>query len=590
MRNVSPGNEQIAIDFLLLQEAYSGLSNEYTALKNSLEQKNQLNYTINGIAEVISNAHINFTNESHQKAIQYTLETIGKNTHASRCTLFIFKDEDLVDYIHEWCQTEDDSQIDKFKGVKLSQFQKVKSAFLSRTSFIVNHPEELPEDALGERSWMTDKGFRSVIFTPLILDNILVGALAIYGPYLEPVIWDIRAENYLKLVGKLVLSLLMRLRMEVNLIESEYFFKESQKAGHIGSYKADFIKDDWETSEVMDEIFGIDKSYKRNIQSWLNIVYSEDRDMMNTYFFDDVAKQRKPFNKEYRIQRINDGVIRWVHGLGMAEFNNEGNIISLIGTIQDITNRKIEEMSRLKIEENLRINLLALESKNTQLNDFCSIVSHNIRGPLVNISMLVDYIESSSDENEKSRMLKKMKPVLATLNDTFTELIESLQVRQDVGIPNDHIELKTEIAKVIRLYETEITSYNVVININVSAAPVLHYPSKYITSILLNLISNAIKYRYPDRRLEISIKTEYQGDKIIMSVSDNGLGINLKLHQEHLFKVRKVFHKHPNANGFGLYMTKTQIDAMGGKIWVKSEPEVGSTFFIEFINQKHCND
>ena len=179
MRNVSPGNEQIAIDFLLLQEAYSGLSNEYTALKNSLEQKNQLNYTINGIAEVISNAHINFTNESHQKAIQYTLETIGKNTHASRCTLFIFKDEDLVDYILEWCQTEDDSQIDKFKGVKLSQFQKVKSAFLSRTSFIVNHPEELPEDALGERSWMTDKGFRSVIFTPLILDNILVGALAI---------------------------------------------------------------------------------------------------------------------------------------------------------------------------------------------------------------------------------------------------------------------------------------------------------------------------------------------------------------------------------------------------------------------------
>ena len=75
------------------------------------------------------------------------------------------------------------------------------------------------------------------------------------------------------------------------------------------------------------------------------------------------------------------------------------------------------------------------------------------------------------------------------------------------------------------------------------------------------------------------------GNTIILSVSDNGLGIDLKKHKDNLFKIRKIFHSHPEAKGFGLFITKTQVEAMDGKIWAESMPEEGSTFFVEFKNQ-----
>ncbi len=127
------------------------------------------------------------------------------------------------------------------------------------------------------------------------------------------------------------------------IIESEYFFKESQRAANIGSYKTDFTKGTWESSEVLDHIFGISHSYDRSIQGWLDIVHPEDREMMDVYLREEVIGNRKAFNREYRITRKTDGEIRWVNGLGQVAFGKTGNIASLIGTIQDITERKLAE-------------------------------------------------------------------------------------------------------------------------------------------------------------------------------------------------------------------------------------------------------
>ncbi len=134
-----------------------------------------------------------------------------------------------------------------------------------------------------------------------------------------------------------------RRKVEEALKESEYFFKESQRVAFIGSYKSDFIKGSWESSEVLDKIFGINKDFERTIPGWLELVYSGDREMMNSYLLDEVIAKRIPFNKEYRIVRKNDGQIRWVHGLGQAKFDDAGIALSLIGTIQDITRRKLNE-------------------------------------------------------------------------------------------------------------------------------------------------------------------------------------------------------------------------------------------------------
>ena len=131
-----------------------------------------------------------------------------------------------------------------------------------------------------------------------------------------------------------------RKQAEEDLIESEYFFRESQRSASIGSYKTDFIAGYWESSEVLDSILGIDRDYNRNIQGWFDIVHPDDLGMMDRYVKEEVISKGKAFNKEYRIIRENDGESRWVHGLGEVKFDGDGNILSMIGTIQDITERK----------------------------------------------------------------------------------------------------------------------------------------------------------------------------------------------------------------------------------------------------------
>jgi light-regulated signal transduction histidine kinase (bacteriophytochrome) len=229
--------------------------------------------------------------------------------------------------------------------------------------------------------------------------------------------------------------------------------------------------------------------------------------------------------------------------------------------------------------------LLNSEYQNKQLVDFCNIVSHNLRAPLVNISMLLDYIESSDDEVEKNEVFVRIKPVVNHLNGILDELVESLQIKQDLEVKCTKIDLKETIDKILIGFETQIKTYNSTIEINIDSAPVLFYPQQYIDSILTNLISNAFKYRSPERVLLLSIQTKQEDDGILLSVSDNGLGINLKLHKDNIFKIRKVFHKHPDARGFGLFITKTHVEAMGGKIWLDSIPNVGSTFYIKFNPQ-----
>jgi light-regulated signal transduction histidine kinase (bacteriophytochrome) len=225
-----------------------------------------------------------------------------------------------------------------------------------------------------------------------------------------------------------------------------------------------------------------------------------------------------------------------------------------------------------------------LSIQNMQLTDFCNIVSHNLRGPLVNMSMLVDFIENSGDPDEQKMLIAKLKPVLESLHATFNELVESIQIKRDLEVQVEDNQLRECMQRTLDGLLAEISYLRADIMADFSGAPVLRYPPKYLYSILHNLVSNSLRYHSPKRKPVITVKTERVGDHIVLSVSDNGLGIDLKKHSHHLFKIGKVFHRHPKGKGFGLFMTKTQIEAMGGRIWVESVPGNGASFFVEFEN------
>ena len=131
-----------------------------------------------------------------------------------------------------------------------------------------------------------------------------------------------------------------RKEAELKIRESENLFKESQKAAQIGSYHADLINDVWKSSAVLDEVFGIDEKFERNISGWVSLIHPEDQKMMSDYLAKEVIEEGNPFRKEYRIIRLSDKAERWVLGLGDTIRNDQGQVTGLIGTIQDITERK----------------------------------------------------------------------------------------------------------------------------------------------------------------------------------------------------------------------------------------------------------
>ncbi|MEX2593987.1 MAG: PAS domain S-box protein [Anditalea sp.] len=248
-----------------------------------------------------------------------------------------------------------------------------------------------------------------------------------------------------------------------------------------------------------------------------------------------------------------------------------------VAIIIDITERK-------KAEQIIKRNANLLAFQNSQLGDFCNIVSHNLRSPLVNMNLLVDLIEESEDINEKQKLIKKFKPIINNVNETFNELLESLQIQQNLEIKSEKVVVKNYFKKIVEGFEGQIAQSNGIIEADFDEAPVIYFPPKYLSSMLHNLISNALKYKSPQRTPIITLKTIMENGNIVLSVKDNGLGIDLNQHGEDLFKISKVFHNHPDAKGFGLYITKTQVETMGGRIWVESKPKTGSTFFVEFKN------
>jgi PAS domain S-box-containing protein len=252
----------------------------------------------------------------------------------------------------------------------------------------------------------------------------------------------------------------------------------------------------------------------------------------------------------------------------------QGGTNSFLAIALDISERK-------KQEEMIRKSHDMLEFQNKQLLDFCNIVSHNLRSPLANMSMLVEAIEEAGDEEEMKLYLSKLKPVVGNLHETFNELVDSLQVRQDVEVRAESINLRDYVEKSLDGFEGQVTKLSAIVEIDLQGVEEISCPPKYISSILHNLVSNAFKYRAPDRTPKLSIQAIRKEKSVLIMVKDNGQGIDLKKHQADLFKLRKVFHKHPDAKGFGLFLTKTQVDAMGGKIWAESQPGEGTAFFVE---------
>lgn len=241
------------------------------------------------------------------------------------------------------------------------------------------------------------------------------------------------------------------------------------------------------------------------------------------------------------------------------------------------------EMKNAKTEQ--EILSLQLQKKNQQLLNFAHITSHNLRSPVSNLNSLLWLYKESQTNEEKALLFEKFEIVIHNLSETLNELVDALKIQEDTDKKREVLLFEEVFKKVKESMAGKILETEAVVSYNFTKAPTIEYPRLYLESILQNLLSNSLKYKSSNRTPVIHAETVFQNGILTLKFSDNGMGIDLKRHADKLFGLNKTFHKHAEAKGVGLFITKTQVEAMGGSITASSEVDKGSVFTI-FFNKK----
>lgn len=256
-------------------------------------------------------------------------------------------------------------------------------------------------------------------------------------------------------------------------------------------------------------------------------------------------------------------------------FDDEGKINGLIGISMDITALK-------KKEDQLR-NLINITSvQNKKLINFAHIVSHNLRSHSANFSMLLEFLINEDDEREKEHILKMLSQASDRLLETLDNLNEVIDINTNVNLEKSPLNLHDNIVKVQQSLSALLEKNQVEVINHVDKDLCVSACSSYLDSIIVNLLTNAVKYKSPERNPVITINAKKHDKYVVFSVSDNGLGIDLERYGGKIFGLYKTFHNNKDARGLGLYIIKNQIEAMGGSITAKSEVDKGTTFNVYF--------
>lgn len=268
----------------------------------------------------------------------------------------------------------------------------------------------------------------------------------------------------------------------------------------------------------------------------------------------------------------------WVRFSMIPIFNNEGVISHWISIQRNITDEK-------KLETEKEHLIRELTQNNKDLKQFSYITSHNLRAPLSNLIGLLNLTEDIPIENpELKEILAGFSKSTHLLNETINDLVKVIIIKDNPSMQKEEVSLKEVFENVFSQLSFQIELHKPIIKLKFDRVPLLNTNKAYIESILLNLLTNSIKYKSENRKLKISITAEQIDHQAILTFKDNGIGIDLERNRDKIFGLYQRFHNYPDSKGLGLYLVKSQVETMGGTISIESEVNKGTTFTITFKN------
>lgn len=252
-----------------------------------------------------------------------------------------------------------------------------------------------------------------------------------------------------------------------------------------------------------------------------------------------------------------------------------GEVLGFYAHVADVTPIKL-------FEKELNRTAHIINQQNEQLLNFANIVSHNLNNYACNLESMLNFFIKADSTEEKTELLTHLKNLSKSFNLSLKSIRKIVNVQNQGQLQCAWVNVYDCVEHVINLLEYQIKIDHIIVVNRVTTDSCIWANAAYVESIIMNFLTNAIKYRHPDRVAIIELIPVFAKEKFALKIRDNGLGIDLNKYGHQLFGMYNTFHGNIDAEGIGLYITKSQVESMGGHIEVESEVNQGATFTTFF--------
>jgi PAS domain S-box-containing protein len=281
-----------------------------------------------------------------------------------------------------------------------------------------------------------------------------------------------------------------------------------------------------------------------------------------------LSKKEFSFQMEYRCDNHQKWFLMSARGYGK-------DTVKVVLRFVDITSSKNTELQLTRLVNELT-------NRNNEHMQFNYIVSHNLRGPIAQLIGLCSIISFPNiQDHEKERTIQYIKKSALKMDDLVKDLSGILSSRSTVHQVKENVSFDLMLESILDSLYIQIKDTHAEIKVQMEKdARGMYTVKHYLESIIYNLVSNAIKYRSQNRSPKIRLSFKREEEFMVITVTDNGVGIDLERHAKKVFGLYHRFHEHIEGKGLGLYMTKTQVESLGGSISIKSRPEEGTEITV----------
>ncbi|MEO5641861.1 MAG: ABC transporter substrate-binding protein [Bacteroidia bacterium] len=366
-----------------------------------------------------------------------------------------------------------------------------------------------------------------------------------------------------------------RIVTQLKLKKSEEHLELAVNSGGIGIWDWNIAEDVIFYNNTWKTMLGYEPAeIEDHSKTFFDLLHPVDKVFFKKKLDEHIAGKSDSLREAFRM-KTKSGKWKWILSQGKAQSRNSEGIATHVAGIHldlDELKKKEEELHRITDE---------LMRMNTELQQFAFVTSHNLRAPAANMLSLLRIIDYDQLSEQNKNIHGKLKFSADVLLNTLKDLNDILTAKKETDKPKELIHIAERFESVTSMFSDKVSSLAAVIFMDLKVKTI-NFPVSIFDSIIINLFSNALKFRDIARVLKVEISTWEDDQYVFMKFTDNGMGIDLKLQGEKVFKLYQRFHERIEGKGMGLYIIKTQLENLGGKITVDSFPGEGAEFTVWF--------